>query len=69
MLFFILTLALLFFYLRIQINMYDIDTNKVNELNKLIEEYNVNLNKLMKEYNNRSRIDFHHKIEPKVAYK
>jgi hypothetical protein len=49
--------------------MYDIDTNKVNELNKLIEEYNVNLNKLMKEYNNRSRIDFHHKIEPKVAYK
>jgi hypothetical protein len=48
--------------------MYDIDTNKVNELNKLIEEYNINLNKLMEEYN-RSRIDFHHKIEPKVAYK
>jgi hypothetical protein len=69
MLFFILIiLALLFFNLRIQIQIYDIDTNKVNELNKLIEEYNINLNKLMEEYN-RSRIDFHHKIEPKVAYK
>jgi len=30
--------------------------------------YHIDVNELIQEYN-RSRIDFHHKIEPKVAYK
>ena len=30
--------------------------------------YHIDVNELIQEYN-RSRIDFHHKIKPKIAYK
>jgi hypothetical protein len=56
---FVMLMFFVMFYNDIMYHNYNINHTKI---------YHIDVNELIQEYN-RSRIDFHHKIEPKIAYK